>query len=184
MNTNGTSFNHQADLARKAKQERFMNLLRPYHKRLERFALTMTRNREDAKDVVGETVLLAYEHLETLRNDDAFIGFLFTIASRVAQKRMFKRREDTATDEQVEALYDNFTQPDVAFDVQLLYEALDKLPLEQREAVIMAEITGLSHKEIQKIQGGTISGVKVRIFRAKRRLAQLLGVEKKTEVSS
>lgn len=75
MNTNGTSFN-QADLARKAKQERFMNLLRPYHKRLERFALTMTRNREDAKDVVGETVLLAYEHLETLRNDDAFIGFL------------------------------------------------------------------------------------------------------------
>lgn len=62
---------------------------------------------------------------------------------------MFKRREDTATDEQVEALYDNFTQPDVAFDVQLLYEALDKLPLEQREAVIMAEITGLSHKEIQ-----------------------------------
>jgi RNA polymerase sigma-70 factor (ECF subfamily) len=180
MNTNSTSIKHE-DSARQAKQERFMALLRPLYKRLERFALTMTRNREDAKDVVGETVLLAYEHLEQLRNDDAFLGFLFTIASRVSQRRTFRKKEENATEEQVEALFDNFTQPDIALDVQFLYEALDKLPLEQREAVIMAEITGLSHKEIQKIQGGTISGVKVRIFRAKRRLAQLLGVEKRTE---
>ena len=183
MKTNGTSIS-PVDSALQAKQERFMNLLRPFHKRLERFALTMTRNREDAKDVVGETVLLAYEHLEQLRNDDAFLGFLFTIASRVSQRRTFRRREETATAEQVEALFDNFTQPDVALDVQFLYEALDKLPLEQREAVIMAEITGLSHKEIQKVQGGTISGVKVRIFRAKRRLAQLLGVEKKSVIAT
>jgi RNA polymerase sigma-70 factor (ECF subfamily) len=181
MNT-GNPFHSSQDAAHRAKQDRFMLLLRPLYKRLERFALTMTKNRDDAKDIVGETVLLAYEHLEQLRSDEAFLGFLFTIASRVSQKRSRRRQEEPATEEQVEELFDNFTQPDVALDVQFLYEAMDKLPAEQREAVVLAEITGLSHKEIQKIQGGTVSGVKVRIFRAKRKLAQLLGVEKKSVV--
>ena len=60
-------------------------------------------------------------------------------------------------------------------DVTILYEALDKLPAPQKEAIIMAEIMGYSHKEIQKVQGGTVTGVKVRIFRAKRQLAKILG---------
>lgn len=156
------------------KQYRFMQLLKPVQPRLERFALTLTRDRDEAKDVVGETVLKAYEHFEQLREEQAFLSFLFTIASRVVQQRKF-RRADRMSEEQVEELFDNYTQPDAAADVQILYEALDQLPAEQREALVLAEITGLSHKEIQEIQGGSLTAVKVRIFRAKRRLAKILG---------
>lgn len=162
----------------RTKQDRFMDLLRPLYPRLERYALTITRNRDDAKDVVGETVLLAFEQFDSLRSEQAFLSYLFTIASRTARRRL-RRRHEAATDEQLEELFDNHTQPDMAYDVKLLYEAIDKLPSEQREAVIMAEIIGLSHKEIQETQGGTVAAVKVRVFRAKRRLAKLLGVEKK-----
>lgn len=158
-------------------QDRFMALLKPLYPRLERYALTITRNRDDAKDVVGETVLIAFEQFGSLRSEQAFLSYLFTIASRTARRRL-RRRHEAATDEQLEELFDNYTQPDVAYDVKLLYEAMDKLPAEQREAVMLAEITGLSHKEIQEIQGGTVAAVKVRVFRAKRRLAKLLGVER------
>ncbi|MBL7999992.1 MAG: sigma-70 family RNA polymerase sigma factor [Candidatus Kapabacteria bacterium] len=163
-----------SDMNQTAKQERFMHLFKPVQYRLERYALSLVRDRDEAKDVVGETVLKAYEHFEQLREDQAFLSFLFTIATRVAQQRKF-RRADRMSDEQIEDLFENYTSPEAATDVRILYTALDKLPAEQREALIMAEISGLSHKEIQDVQGGTISGIKVRIFRAKRRLAKLLG---------
>jgi RNA polymerase sigma-70 factor (ECF subfamily) len=157
-----------------SKQERFMLLFKPLQPRLERYALTLTRDRDEAKDVVGETVLKAFEHFEQLREEQAFLSFLFTIATRVIQQRKF-RRADRMSDNQIEDLFDNYTAPDVAYDVQMLYKQLDKLPADMRDALVMAEITGLSHKEIQEIQGGSLTAVKVRIFRAKRKLAKLMG---------
>ncbi len=156
------------------KQERFMILYKPLQQRLERYALSLTRDRDEAKDVIGETVLKAFEHFDQLREEQAFLSFLFTIATRVLQQRKF-RRADRMSDEQVEDLFDNYTQPDVAADVAALYAALDKLSPEQRQAIILAEIEGFSHKEIRDIQGGSLTAVKVRVFRAKRRLAKLMG---------
>lgn len=158
------------------KQERFMKLLKPVYPRLERFALTLTRNRDDAKDIVGETVLKAFEGFEMVRDEKAFLSYVFTICSRVAQSGRYKKRV-LATEEQVEELFRNYTSPETAADIALLYEAMDKLPSEAREALVLSEISGLSHKEVQELQGGSISSIKVRIFRAKKKLAELLGVE-------
>lgn len=66
------------------------------------------------------------------------------------------------------------TSPDVDSDVQELYDALSQLPLKSKEAIILCEINGLSHKEIQEIQGGSLSGVKSRIARGKKQLLQIL----------
>lgn len=153
-----------------------MELLKPVYPRLERFALTLTRNRDDAKDIVGETVLKAFEGFDNVRDEQAFLSFLFTICSRVAQSGRYKKRV-LASEEQVEELYRNYTSPETATDIVLLYQALDKLPAEAKEAIILSEISGLTHKEVQEIQGGSLSAIKVRIFRAKKRLAELLGVQ-------
>ncbi len=149
-------------------------LYRPLQARLERYALTLTRDRDEAKDVVGETLLKAFEHFDQLREEQAFLSFLFTIATRVLQQRKF-RRADRMSDEQVEELFDNYTQPDMAADIAELYVALDKLAPDQRQAIVLAEIEGFSHKEIAEIQGSSLTAVKVRVFRAKRRLAKLMG---------
>jgi DNA-directed RNA polymerase specialized sigma24 family protein len=66
--------------------------------------------------------------------------------------------------------------PDISADVELLYKALAQLPRREREAVVLFEISGFSMKEIREIQGGSLSSVKVRVFRARKRLAELLGV--------
>lgn len=166
------------------KQERFLRLLAPVQEPLERFALFLTRNREDARDLISETLLHAFEKLETLREEITFQSFVFTIARRTfynrkTRTRTFERRENDQIDE---LFSDGGLAPDDALDIQFLYKALDKLPQAQREAVMMAEIMGFTHKEIQKIQGGTVTGVKVRIYRAKRQLAKLLGADGKKNI--
>lgn len=157
------------------KQQRFMALLKPVYPRLERFALTVTRNRDDAKDIVGETVLKAFEGFDMIREEKAFLSYLFTICSRVAQSSRYAKRT-IADAEQVEELFRNYTSPETATDIAILYQALDKLSPDAKEAIILCEISGLSHKEVQEIQGGSLSSIKVRIFRAKKTLAELLGV--------
>ncbi len=157
------------------KQQRFMALLKPVYPRLERFALTVTRNRDDAKDIVGETVLKAFEGFDMIREEKAFLSYLFTICSRVAQSSRYAKRT-IADAEQVEELFRNYTSPETATDIAILYQAMEKLSPDAREAIMLSEISGLSHKEVQEIQGGSLSSIKVRIFRAKKTLAELLGV--------
>src|SRR4051812_40460671 len=64
------------------RSERFMRLLMPAYKRLEDFAFAMARDPEEARDLVAQTVLLALENFDRLRGDQAFLAYLFTIASR------------------------------------------------------------------------------------------------------
>ncbi len=161
---------------RAGRRERFMALLMPAYKRLEDFALAMTRNRDEARDLVAETLLRAYENFGKLKDERAFLGYLFSIAAREhrgrrrRQSRFIPIGEDAA-----ETIRSAATAPDVAADVDLLYKALERLPYTQREAVVLFEISGFSIREIQSIQGGSVAAVKVRLFRARRRLGVLLG---------
>ncbi len=160
------------------RQQRFLRLFEPVQPRLQRFVLAMTRNEDLAKDIIGETVLIAFERIDALRHDAAFLSFLFTIATRVHRKRR-KELERTVgiDDEEVVRIFDKATPPDVAADIAALYRALEQLPAKQREAVLLYELTGLSTREIRDAQGGTLVGVRVRIARGRKKLAQLLGVD-------
>jgi RNA polymerase sigma-70 factor (ECF subfamily) len=159
------------------KQNRFMELLEPLQPQLERFILAMTRDRETARDVTGETLLIAYQRFDTLRQQQAFLSFLFTIATRVYRRRLEQgRRHHELTEEHIDQLLDRSTPPDIAADIAAVYQALGQLPEKQREAVYLFEVQGMSMKEIQEIQGGTLVGVKVRISRGRAKLAAILGV--------
>jgi RNA polymerase sigma-70 factor (ECF subfamily) len=160
------------------RREEFLLLLGPVYQRFENFVFAMTRDGEEARDLVAETLLRAYESFDRLKSREAFLSYLFSIASREAGRRRRRARWFGGwSQEAAEMLEWGGTPPDVGHDVELLYRALATLPHQQREAVVLFEIAGLSLREIQEIQGGTLSGVKVRIHRGRRRLAGLLGVE-------
>jgi RNA polymerase sigma-70 factor (ECF subfamily) len=163
-----------------SKHEEFLALYEPQQERLERFVLYLTRNRETARDVVGETVLIAYENFEKMHDRQAFLSFLFTIASRVFKNsREHNERFKKAEAQDIGELLCTRDSPETLADVQFLHEAIHRLPEDYREAIILAEIMGFSHKEIAEIQNARVAGVKVRIFRAKQKLrAMLLPKEK------
>jgi RNA polymerase sigma-70 factor (ECF subfamily) len=159
------------------KQQRFMALFEPAQPRLQRFVLAMTRDAERAKDIIGETILIAFQRFETLRHEEAFLSFLFTIATRVARRHAGARNTTALDTAEVERLFDPATPADVAVDIARLHNALQQLPEQQREAVLLFEIAGFSTAEVRDIQGGSLVAVRVRISRGRKRLATLLGVE-------
>lgn len=166
-------------------KERFIALLAPSRHRLVHFARMMTQDYEDARDLVGETILQALEGFDRIRDEQAFVGYLFTIATRLHRRRRWRGRLFGALDErQAASVADSAPPPDVAADALLLYRALGCLPEKQRETLVLFELTGLSLKEVQEIQGGSLSGVKLRLHRGRRRLAELLGVPETTEPAS
>jgi RNA polymerase sigma-70 factor, ECF subfamily len=156
--------------------ERFLALFGEVQLGLSRYARALMRDREEARDLVSETVTIAYEHFESLRDDRAFKSYLYTTATRLAHRKQKRERKFEPFDAAIaETLYYNGAAPDAGVDIELLYKALEQLPEAMREAVVLFEISGLSLLEIQEIQGGSLSGVKSRIARGREKLANLLG---------
>lgn len=158
-----------------AKQKQFMELYEPLNDRLARFVYSMVWDREEARDVIGETVLAAYESFEKVRNHQAFLSYLFTIASRVWAKRAKRAQMVTSLSEvHTDYIADEASNIESKSELNEFYAALSTLPEKQREAVSLFEISGLSLNEIVQIQGGSLSGVKSRVARGREELAKLL----------
>ena len=65
-----------------------------------------------------------------------------------------------------------------------LYQALSRLPLAVREAIVLYEIEGFSQEEICNIQGGTLSGVKSRINRGRESLKKIIEAAETVKISN
>lgn len=161
------------------KQKAFTDAYQLLHDKLVRFVQSMVYNREDVKDIVAETMLVAYEKFETIRHKDALLSYLFTVSSRLVYKLQDKKKQIyTAFDpEQAEQVSDDHAGADSKVQLKELYNALDQLPLKQKEAIVLFEISGLSLAEIQQIQGDSLSAVKSRIARARESLKKILEEE-------
>lgn len=165
-------------MQQRAKEE-FLRLLEPVYPRLSRYALAITKNSEEAKDLTSDTVLIALEKFERIKSHEHFAGFLFLIASRLHKRRCYRERFRMNYNPVVaEALEDPTPQPDQAAEIAIIMEALEKLPEKMKKTVVLADIADLSLEEIRAIQGGTLSGVKSRLKRGRELLQEHLGIRK------
>lgn len=157
------------------KQELFLELLDPVRGKLSKFARAMTRTREEARDLAGDTILAAYEGFEKLKNRDAFGAWLISISVRLKKRGNWRKRHFAEFDDSLaETEPDTSPLPDEICDVGNLYKAMELLPEKQRQAVALFDISGFSLEEIKDIQGGTLSGVKSRLKRGRENLAGIL----------
>ncbi len=141
-----------------------------------RLCRALTRSHEDAEDLLSDTMLAAYQSFPGMRDVKAFRKFLSTIAVRLQRRKQWRGRLFVSLDAS-EAMLDS---AEIAYETtaesshDLLVAALDRLPTREREALALFELSGLSIREIQEIQGGTASGVKSRMSRARLKLKQML----------
>ncbi len=157
------------------KQKAFLELFKPVEQNLYRYARAMADSNEEAKDLAADTVLAAYEGFESLKHKEAFLSYLFTIASRIAKKKRWRKKFFGVYNEiEANQMPDLSQNADRNIDIDLLYKALGQLPAKQKEALVLFEISGFSLKEIQEMQGGSLSAVKSRISRGREKLGQLL----------
>ena len=160
------------------KNQYFLSLYEPNHLGLLRYCESILKDPTDAKDLVSDTVLIAYEQLDKLQKESSFKYFLFGIARNLI-RRQHRRKKfwgifDVEKAEQIPIK----AKAEQDAEVQGLYLALDKLPEAQKEALILFELSGYNIKEISEIQDTSISNVKARLSRGREKLAKILSPSK------
>jgi RNA polymerase sigma-70 factor (ECF subfamily) len=147
------------------------------------FALRLARVRDDAEDLVSDTVLRAFERWEQYRLGTNIRAWLFTILYHVfvSRKRRIDAREVqdgdgeagwTVQDAVGEAdpesrYYDSFLDDEIV-------RAINALPDEYRTAVVLSDIQEMRYAEIAQILGIPEGTVKSRLFRGRRMLQRRL----------
>lgn len=163
----------------KQKQSAFLELFEPIRKDLSRFVMAMANSSFDANDIINETLLIAYENFGQVKEHAAFKSYLFTIANRIYKNGIVRNGRIDYKSELNENSLISRNMAEVELDVQNLYSALELLPPEQKEAIVLFEISGFKIAEIAEMQQCTESAVKSRLKRGREKLSEIL-VEKKT----
>jgi RNA polymerase sigma-70 factor (ECF subfamily) len=76
----------------KDKQAHFLLLYEPVHDRFERFCRARAFGEMDVRDLINETLLIAYQRMDTLRSEQAFLSFLFSISVNVLNNHHRKKK--------------------------------------------------------------------------------------------
>jgi RNA polymerase sigma factor (sigma-70 family) len=160
------------------RQDEFLLLYEPVQQRISNYCRVITCNNEHAKDLLSETILLAYSNFDKIHNKELFIYYLFGTASRLFKKYL-KRKKDL--NNYLNLLLIERNEEPRWDELDFLYFLLDQLPPEQKQTIILFEINGFSIKEITKIQGISESAVKSRLKRGREKLSIIL---KKIELSN
>src|SRR5262245_6744360 len=144
------------------------------------YARWLTRNDAEAEDVVQDACVRAMRFFASLRDDDAR-AWLFTIVRNTWHSRRSRRASLTeaipltkAPDERPDAALDPEAQLLQRHTVARVRTALDALPVDFREVIVLREIEGLSYKEIAAVVRVPIGTVMSRLARARERLTAVL----------
>ena len=149
-------------------RETFSRLIREYTPALYRLALGILHNREDAEDVVSESVLKAYEKLSTLRKPESFRAWLMQITFNEAKRVYAKNKRYTLT-ENIEDYMPAFED-----EHHELWDIVMELDIDYREVIILYFYEQFSIKEIAQILHIPEGTVKSRLSRAKKKLKEYL----------
>jgi len=174
--------------ARERDATAFNELVRRYEGKIFRLAQHVTQNREDAEDVLQETFLKAYEHLDQFKGDSKFYTWIVRIAVNQALMKLRRRKTDRSVslDETIDTGEDTVTREVAAWDEDpeqrfsreelggILDTAIDGLEPLYRSVFVLRDIEELSTEETAEALGLSIPAVKSRLLRARLQLREKL----------
>jgi RNA polymerase sigma factor (sigma-70 family) len=162
----------------------FEEVLLPHLDAAFNYARWLTKNDADAQDVVQDACVRALRFFSSLRGEDAR-AWLLTIVRHTWYGR-FPRRAggvgmpvaaaDADVDNRADASLDPEAQVIQQQTVEQVRRALETLPTDFREVLVLRELEGLSYKEIAAIVGIPLGTVMSRLARARERLAGVLAI--------
>lgn len=162
----------------------YLELVNRYRDKLMNFTYRFLGNEEDAEDIVQDTFVKLYTHKHFYRNIAKFSTWIYTIAANLAKTELRKRKrrkvsylsqmgtEEKDFDLPTEDRTDDYSEG--RFTEGHIQNAIQKLPLHFRTAVILRDIQELSYEEISNILNVPLGTVKSRINRARLQLQEEL----------
>jgi len=162
---------------------RFEETVLPHLDAAYTLARHLLRNEHDAEDVVQDAYLRAFRHFDGYRGGD-MRAWLLTIVRRTCYSWVRQHAADARATEFDETVHEDSrtgNDPEAEMLRGALLEALDqaieRLPVEFREVVILRDVQGSSYAEIAEVVGIPVGTVMSRLSRARQRLQRALPVE-------
>jgi RNA polymerase sigma-70 factor (ECF subfamily) len=149
----------------------FNDIVDKYSDNLYRFVLKSLGNEENAKDIVQESFSRLWVKRDNIETEKAK-SYLFTTAYHLIVDFSRKKKKEKALDEKdTNNFFSNNTYSDLS---DILEKALNRLPEQYKELILLRDYEGYSYKEIEKITELNESQVKVYIFRARKIMKEFI----------
>jgi RNA polymerase sigma-70 factor, ECF subfamily len=146
--------------------------------KLRAFAVSLCGNQDRADDLVQETLARGLLNIASFTPGTNLLAWLFTILRNAYYSEFRKRRREVADSDGVHtATLVTAAAQDDHMNLMDFQRALQKLPADQREALILIGASGLSYEEAAQICNCAIGTIKSRLSRARQKLGEMLGVE-------
>ncbi len=155
------------------KQQQFEQLVKRWSADLYRFAYWLSKERSMAEDLVQETFARAWKSIDQLQDTEKAKSWLFTILRR-EHARKFKRKVIPIAEEREPDTAAGRPTHDSSTEAFVLRQALEVLPPEYREPLILQVIGGYSMEEIAEQLSLSKGAIMSRLFRARNRLRSQL----------
>jgi RNA polymerase sigma-70 factor (ECF subfamily) len=156
----------------------FEELVRTTHRSVFSMVHRIVGNPDDAADVAQDVYVRVWRGLRNFRGDANFSTWLYRVAANTALTHVKRRaRAGTPVDPETMPEIPVTDAAEQRADADVLERAMAKLPPAQRAVVVLKDVYGWTCEEIGKEMGSTEGAVKVRLFRARQRLADQLATE-------
>ena len=176
------------DRSRAGDASAFSELVERYERKIYRLAKHITQNDEDAEDVLQESFLKAYTHLDSFQGDSKFYTWLVRIAVNEALMKLRKRKTDrtVSLDEPQDTGEDLVAREIAVWDddpekkysreelAEILDKAVDSLKPSFRTVFVLRDIEELSTEDTAETLGISVPAVKSRLLRARLQLRERL----------
>ncbi|WP_421693576.1 sigma-70 family RNA polymerase sigma factor [Aestuariivirga sp.] len=175
-NTASTAAGERPEARREDAVRAFRHELLAVIPKLRAFALSLASHPDFADDLVQETLMKAWNHQQSFQEGTNIKAWLFTILRNEYFSQLRKRRrevEDADGDYAASVMTPGSQESQL--DMADLRIALQQLPDDQREAVVLVGASGFSYQEVAEICRVPVGTVKSRVNRARNKLAVLLG---------
>ncbi|MCW3054134.1 MAG: sigT [Chthonomonadales bacterium] len=147
-------------------------LVQDFYPHVYRYLLCLTGNPETAQDLTQETFARAWLGLPTFRGNAPIRSWLYRIAYREFLQFLRARRDQVS----LEQIPEPVLMPSVPWtDVAELHALISKLPLQERQMIVLHYLEGYRYEEIAGIVGASVGRVRHRLSEARARLRRSLG---------
>ena len=160
-------------------------LVEKYQKSVHALAWQKIGDFHYAEEITQDTFLLAYQNLSTLRNPSRFLRWLYVIANRLCLKWLRKQKsakqlqslEDTPMEEVAEVAYAHYVSEQRETEAtehrfEIVKKLLEKLPEGERTVMTLHYLGEMTIREISRFLGVSVETIKVRMYRARKRLRE------------
>ncbi len=162
---------------------RLSALFERHHRKLFLYFYRLTGNRGASEDLVQDVFFRILKYRHTYQGANEFTAWMYRIAKNAWHDQLEKRGGEESLDDEAGHFGEAIASADggpveslmKAERIELLRRALNQLPEDRRELLVLSRYQGMKYEEIAKIAGCEVGTVKVRVFRAVRELARMYG---------